>query len=172
MPDVVEMLTWLVVPRLRNNMKTIRNKAFTLIELLTVVHLISILAGLLVAVINPAGIRAKARDSQRKADLRKIQSALELYFAEQRYYPPSSGSINASNLPLTSGYMNKIPASPQGTEYRYRSSNGAQPQEYVLAAETEVVLDNTDPNKCSNLNNSGIIPSGITAANCYGVENP
>lgn len=153
-------------------MKNIKNKGFTLIELLIVVLIISILAGLLVAVINPSGIRSKARDSQRKADLRKIQSALELYFAEQRFYPTAPSSINASALPLTPGYMNNIPDSPQGTAYRYRSSAGGQPQEYVLAAETEVVVDNTDPNKCSNLNNSSITPTGITAANCYGVENP
>lgn len=165
------MLTWLVVLRLHNNMKNIKNKGFTLIELLIVVLIISILAGLLVAVINPSGIRAKARDSQRKADLRKIQSALELYFAENRTYPPSAGTgVNAGTLPLTPGYMNNIPSSPNGPSYRYRA--GAGNQEYVLAAETEVVLDNTDPNKCSNLNNTGIIPSGITAANCYGVENP
>lgn len=153
-------------------MKNTKNKGFTLIELLIVVLIISILAGLLVAVINPAGIRAKARDSQRKADLRKIQSALELYFAESRSYPTSTGTgINAGSLPLTPGYMNNIPSSPNGPSYRYRAG-GAGAQEYVLAAETEVDLDPTDPNKCSNLNNTSIIPSGITAANCYGVENP
>ena len=149
-----------------------KNKGFTLIELLIVVLIISILAGLLVAVINPSGIQKKARDSQRKADLRKIQSALELYFAEQRYYPPAAGTINAIDLPLTPGYMNKIPESPQGVPYKYRSSTGTQPQEYVLAAETEVALDNTDPNKCNQLNNASITPSGITPAKCYGVENP
>ncbi|MEN9389805.1 MAG: hypothetical protein RLY61_889 [Candidatus Parcubacteria bacterium] len=153
------------------NITNMKNKGFTLIELLIVVLIISILAGLLVAVINPAGIRAKARDSQRKADLRKIQSALELYFAEYRAYPGSTGTgINAGSLPLTSGYMNAIPSSPNGPSYRYRAGTGSQ--EYVLAAETEVELDPADPNKCSNLNNTSIIPSLITAARCYGVENP
>lgn len=149
-----------------------KTKGFTLIELLIVVLIISILAGLLVAVINPAGIRAKARDSQRKADLRKIQSALELYFADNKQYPASSGSgINAGTLPLTPAYMNNIPQDPNGPSYRYRSGSGNQ--EYVLAAQTEVELDTTDPNRCSQLNNASITPSGISpAANCYGVENP
>ena len=52
-------------------------KGFTLVELLIVVAIIGILSTLLMA--NFIGVRQRARDAQRKADLRQIQSALELY---------------------------------------------------------------------------------------------
>jgi len=54
-----------------------KNKGFTLIELLVVIAVIGILAAVILASLNSA--RAKARDARRRADLRQIAVALELY---------------------------------------------------------------------------------------------
>jgi len=59
--------------------------AFTLIELLVVISIIGLLATLLVANFNAA--RARARDAQRKSDVRNIQTALRLYYNDTKRYP-------------------------------------------------------------------------------------
>ncbi|OGC50124.1 hypothetical protein A2716_01510 [candidate division WWE3 bacterium RIFCSPHIGHO2_01_FULL_40_23] len=62
---------------------------FTLIELLLSVLLIVILMGVALVVINPVQVRSKATDSQRAADIKTIQAALERYYLRYRAYPAS-----------------------------------------------------------------------------------
>lgn len=104
-------------------------RGFTLIELLIVIAIIGVLATLLM--VNFVGVRQRARDAQRKSDIRQIQSALELYRADQGVYPVS-GSGNG-NFPATCGnpfvsadgavtYMTKVPCDPFGVDY-YNGGN-------------------------------------------------
>ena len=65
-----------------------QNKGFTLVELLVVISLIGILSTLVIANLNSA--RERARDAQRKSDLRNIQTALRLYYNDNAGYPASS----------------------------------------------------------------------------------
>ncbi|MEX2052427.1 MAG: prepilin-type N-terminal cleavage/methylation domain-containing protein [Candidatus Paceibacterota bacterium] len=61
-------------------------RGFTLIELLVVVAIIGILSSVVLASLNSA--RVKARDVKRKAELRQITTALELYYDSYGLYPP------------------------------------------------------------------------------------
>lgn len=94
------------------------NKGFTLVELLIVVGIIGILATLLMA--NFIGVRQRARDAQRKSDLRQIQSAIEIYRSDINSYPgaplPACGSALTGGSPAST-YMQKIPCDPNGTSY-------------------------------------------------------
>ena len=179
--------------RLPNSKKTFQNqKGFTLIELLVVVSVIAVLSGLVLSVVNTAGIRARARDSQRAADLKKIQVALELYFSDYRNYPSSSNwtKINGATDALSQAlnpssegvvYMNAIPTDPNestGTSpcaegnfgYYYKTSTNNLV--YVLATVMEVEAS-AETGVCSELNNFGVFGSGdCQTAFCYGVENP
>jgi prepilin-type N-terminal cleavage/methylation domain-containing protein len=56
-------------------------KGFTLIELLIVIAILAILTTTVVLVLNPASMLAKARDSQRLADMDSLRSAISLYLA-------------------------------------------------------------------------------------------
>jgi prepilin-type N-terminal cleavage/methylation domain-containing protein len=62
------------------------SKGFTLIELLVVIAIIGVLASTVLTSVNSA--RIKARDARRKADLRQISLALELYYDAYGAYPP------------------------------------------------------------------------------------
>lgn len=68
------------------------NKGFSLIELLVVVSILGLLSVLVIS--NVSGIRERARDSQRKAELRQIKLALRIYKNDFGAYPTgSSGNI-------------------------------------------------------------------------------
>lgn len=59
------------------------NKGFTLIELLIVLSLISILAAILIVVINPTEIFKKSRDAKRVGDLKNISQAIQAALTDQ-----------------------------------------------------------------------------------------
>lgn len=114
-------------------------KGFTLIELLVVISVIAVLSGFMV--VNFSDARKKAKDTQRKADLRQIQAALELIRADHNCYP-FTGSCNftwSCGGPLTIGantYMKKIPCDPAGTSYYNNGVYGltANGTSYILSA--------------------------------------
>ena len=115
----------------------ITNYSFTLIELLVVIAIVSSLSALLVP--NFMGARERARDAQRKSDLKQIQKALEMYKQDQNppAYPGTgffttyegkcwySGDIPQD--PCESGaniYMNKIPKDPTREDGYYFENKG------------------------------------------------
>lgn len=56
---------------------------FTLVELLIVITIIGVLAGVLLVVINPASILAKGRDVQRLSDMDNLYKALTLALVDE-----------------------------------------------------------------------------------------
>lgn len=60
-------------------------KGFTIVELLIVIVVIGILAGLVVVTYN--GIQQKARDTERKTDINALHGQLEAYQAQNGKYP-------------------------------------------------------------------------------------
>lgn len=130
-------------------------KAFTLIELLVVISIIAILATLLIANFNAT--RERARDAQRKSDLRNIQTALRLYYNDYGVYPDNSGGeikgCGDGDDPCTFGsgafsaqqvYMSLLPDDPQtGRGYVY-SQEDEDIDNYTLS----VCLENVSDDKC------------------------
>lgn len=73
-----------------------KQQGFTLIELLVVIAIIGILASVVLASLNSA--RAKARDSQRKAELAQVRTALELYYDKYgTYVVANAGWMDGGN---------------------------------------------------------------------------
>ncbi len=66
--------------------------AFTLIELLVVISVL----GVLVAVMLPnlLGVRARARDSAKKNDLRQLKTAIRMYYNDFQFYPADDDDGN------------------------------------------------------------------------------
>ena len=116
-------------------------KSFTLVELLIVVGIIAILAGLIVAAINPELLRQKARDTNRKKDMSIISEALGHYFAANNQYPmpTAHNPISALNGPL-SNYLKTVPVPDISGYYCY--SSGASYQDYTVCTMLENPSDN------------------------------
>jgi prepilin-type N-terminal cleavage/methylation domain-containing protein len=74
-----------------NKLRNKKQQGFTLIELLVVIAIIGLLASVVLLALNSA--RAKSRDAKRVADIRQIQSGLELYFNDCGSYPPLAPAI-------------------------------------------------------------------------------
>lgn len=82
------------------NVKSNSRKGFTLIELLVVIAIIGLLATLSIVALNSA--RMRARDVRRKADLKQIYNALQMYYDENGKYPTAGACAYGSNCYISS----------------------------------------------------------------------
>jgi general secretion pathway protein G len=62
-----------------------KQSGFTIVELLIVIVVIGILAGLVLNTMN--GVQKKGRDTERKTDINALASQLEVYYASNNKYP-------------------------------------------------------------------------------------
>ncbi|MEK7526576.1 MAG: prepilin-type N-terminal cleavage/methylation domain-containing protein [Patescibacteria group bacterium] len=148
-----------------------KNKTgFTLIELLITISIIGILS--MISLFALQGIRASARDDQRKNDLALIRSQLELYKSDCDKYPdttafPAAGATlngdgSSSSCLLANIYIASRPKDPL-TEREYYYSGGATT--YVLCAAFEGGGSDVCPGTCNS--------SGSTTLACnYKTINP
>jgi len=138
-----------------------KQKGFTLLELLVVMAIMALLAGLGLRTFG--SVQQKSRDGRRKQDLQSISKALEIYYNDFKHYPYASGGKimgcgenateecvwgdvwqNSNDLTL---YMSKLPQDPGGSQYFYLAD--AQGQTYRLFAylentEDEAIAKNQD----------------------------
>ena len=159
-----------------------QRKGFTLIELLVVIAIIGILSTLAVVALNNA--RAKSRDAKRVADIKQIQTAMELRFADLDGYPVGAGIVlgstgtPASDLTCLDGstagfviaadcgdasatvYMGQVPPNPgpNGTAYTYTAVAGTngQADSYTLTFTLE--------------GQTGGLPLGLRTASQGGIQ--
>ena len=100
-------------------------KGFTIIELLIVISIIGILAGVIMTVINPETQRDRARDAVKMETLRKLVQPLESYTATQNCAPIDLDG-NRKIEEGTDGdwgqlsvFLNVWPADYDGAAYEY-----------------------------------------------------
>lgn len=119
-----------------------KQAGFTLIEVLVVLVILGILMGLIGS--NYITSRMRARDSQRKSDLRSVGQALDIYYNDHGHYPPheqvvadnrfrirnltwgESAFYDVENPSKDTIYMQILPSDPSAptTQYWYQTNTG------------------------------------------------
>jgi general secretion pathway protein G len=104
-----------------------RQRGFTLIEVLVVVVILGILAALVVPRIMDRPDEAKRVAA--KADVSAVVQALKLYRLDNGFYPTTEQGLGAliarpSTPPVPGnwkqgGYLERLPKDPWGTDYQY-----------------------------------------------------
>ena len=116
-------------------MKIKTRKGFTLLEVLLVVAMIAILAGIVILAINPNKQLGETRNDQRRSDVNTILSAVYQYSIDSGSLPSTitttqteicktggtcTGLISLSDLTASGKYLVSMPIDPTGS-----STNGA-----------------------------------------------
>lgn len=178
------------------NLKNLRyyQKGFTLVELLVVMAILGILT--VITLGNFRTSQIKARDAQRKSDLKQITNALEAYFSDHAGYPEASvvqgGYIKGCGCVSPGSsctwdeepgerefcdenktvYMSKVPGDPTGDPHYCYKSNKNYFQIYAK-------LENNKDSECleHDVNGNCVLPAnnncnntkynfGISSSNC------
>ena len=104
-------------------------KGFTLIEVLLVVAIIAILAGIVIIAVNPSKQLADSRNSQRSADVTTVLNGVYQYAVDNSGVPASitttateicatgsascTGLVDLSGLTASAKYLVSLPKDPQ-----------------------------------------------------------
>lgn len=123
-----------------------KKKGFTLIELLVVISIMSILTIITVGQFVTA--RKRSRDVKRKGDLNSLSKALNMYFTDYGYFPPSNaGQVTGADWGGEFDdngyvYMKVMPEeNVLETPYCYVTEEGTEPKKYALFANLEIESD-------------------------------
>lgn len=146
-------------------------RGFTLIELLVAISIIGVLSSLVLANFNAT--RERARDAQRKSDLRQIQNALRAYYNDNGVYPDNAADTDfrikgcgpkSARLPCDWGsawstqegqtYAEPLPRDPNSSwSYRYDRTSL---DNYMLSS----CLENKSDSSGKTTADTGWCPSG------------
>ena len=105
------------------------NRGFTLIEIMVVLIIISLLAGIVVPKLM--GRTEEAKRTKTAVQIKNLQSSLDLYKLDSGVYPSTDQGLQAlvekpavGEMPNNwkeGGYIDKIPKDPWGSNYVYIS---------------------------------------------------
>jgi type II secretion system protein G len=153
----------------KNSNFKLRN-GFTLIELLVTIGIIAILV--VIGVVSYGSINRRSRDTRRMSDIEQIRSALEMYRADNGFYPNVGAGVFVDVeqlrdvLVTVNSYLPTIPEDPKDNEVNpYMVIFQKDPAQenyyrYCIAA----VLEGTGETNCVGAS----LPDGYT----YGTRNP
>jgi prepilin-type N-terminal cleavage/methylation domain-containing protein len=98
--------------KLLTKLRTTRDQqqGFTLIEVLLVVAIIAILAGIVILAINPNKQLGDTRNAQRQADVNTILNAAYQYSIDNQGNIPTSITTTAADICITGGVCPTAPA--------------------------------------------------------------
>ena len=106
--------------RIRNDRRRDRRGAFSLIELLVVITIIGLLAG--VVSVGVMGQLEKAKVGKAEADLNQIKNALKLYKMDHNKYPRRLEDLEDTAKNSTEPYIEELKQDPWGTDYHYKQT--------------------------------------------------
>ena len=120
-----------------------RRSGFTLVEIMVVVVIIGLLAGIVGPMIMER--LEEARRTTARTQIRAFESALDMYRIHNSVYPTTQQGLEAlvrkptiAPIPKNyrEGYTKEIPADPWGNPYIYRCPGEKHPYDIISTART------------------------------------
>lgn len=106
--------------------------AFSLVELIVVMVILGMLAGLVA--VRTRGYLVSSKQNAAKAEIANIVKAIETFYADQGRYPTTDEGLQILVEGTDSwpdGFLNKLPRDPWKNVYEYISPGTTQPYEVV-----------------------------------------
>jgi len=137
-----------------------KSSGFTLLEILLVIGIIAILAGIVIVAINPSKQLAVVRNTQRKSDLKQIYNAITQYYIDNSSFP-STISTTTLNEVCNTGSVSNTSTSTNGV-----NCATAGLANLSVLVPTYLVSIPTDPTGTSSL--LSFIPTAYAATTATG----
>lgn len=109
------------------NISNLKNRGFTLIEIMVVIVIMGIMAALVVPKVMTSTDDAKKAAAH--TDIKSLMTSLDMYYLSNQRYPTEAQGLDAlvhkptiSPIPnnyKTDGYLDKLPKDPWGYDYQY-----------------------------------------------------
>ncbi len=106
--------------------------AFSLVELIVVMVILGMLAGLVA--VRTRGYLISSKQNAAKAEIANIVKAIETFYADQGRYPTTDEGLEVlaeGTDTWPDGFLNKVPRDPWKNSYEYVSPGTTEPYEVL-----------------------------------------
>ena len=106
--------------------------AFSLVELIVVMVILGMLAGLVA--VRTRGYLIASKQNAARAEIANIVKAIETFYSDQGRYPTTDEGLNVladGTDTWPDGFLNKVPLDPWKNSYEYVSPGSTEPYEVI-----------------------------------------
>ncbi len=146
---------------------SIKQKGFTIVELLIVIVVIGILATLVIVTFS--GIQQKGRNSQRQTDVNTLATYVSAYYTDKGYYPTMADLNNAGwRTTNAKGLDPEALKDPRGTAQTLVGTTTANAYVYVASSsDVAVTCSNTTASSDTNVCDTYVITATVEPSGTY-----
>ena len=122
-------------------MPTRSESGFTLVELMVVIVLIGLLAG--VVCVSVFGVLKEGYNTTASGQIKEIEKAIEMFYLATGRRPDDLEQLLEPVGNYDEGFMSEIPTDPWGNEYIYDPSGGTK-KKYIIISLGEDGMEGTE----------------------------
>jgi len=118
--------------RQRQRQRQKRRKGFSLVEVMIVIVIMGLLAG--VVTVNVRGYLTKAKQNTARSEIATIVKALDTYYGAYSKYPDNNdgiGALTSASDKIPEALLSGVPVDPWGNPYQYNAPGANGPYDVI-----------------------------------------